>query len=107
MRPDIHPPIDDITLETLMYALGDRTRLCIIGNLDRAKGKPLFCAEATAGITDLSPSTRSYHFRILREGGLITSERNGKECHNTLRLSELDKKFPGLMKIILRLIAAQ
>lgn len=107
MRTLVHPSIDDIELQALFYALGDKTRLRIIANLHAGGTTPLICAEATANIENLSQSTSSHHFRILREGGLVHSERKGKECYNTLRTAELETKFPGLMKTILTTIARQ
>lgn len=105
MKTFVHPSIDDLRLETLLYALGDKIRLRIIANLYREKKHPLICAVATQGIENLSPSTRSYHFRILREGGIIRSEKKGKECYNQLRIDELESKFPGVVKAILKNIA--
>ncbi|SDT89861.1 hypothetical protein SAMN05444156_0549 [Verrucomicrobium sp. GAS474] len=52
-------------------------------------------------------STTSLHFRILREAGLIRSERNGVDCDNSLRTSELEKRFPGLVRAILRAYAQE
>lgn len=105
MRALVHPSVDDIDLESVFYALGDKTRLRILANLHQGGGSPLICAEATANIENLSQSTSSHHFRILREGGLIESERKGKECYNTLRMADLEKRFPGLMKAVLALLA--
>ncbi|MDB5491102.1 MAG: putative transcriptional regulator, arsR family, partial [Micavibrio sp.] len=102
MKILVHPAMDDVTLEAVLYALGDKTRLQIVANLDRTTKDTLICVEATAGIEDLSSSTSSYHFRILRDGGIIHSERQGKECYNRLRLAELEKKFPGVLKSILK-----
>lgn len=102
MKPLVHPAMEDVTLETLLYALGDKTRLQIVTNLYEGGKRPLICAEATAGIENLSPSTSSYNFRTLRDGGIIFSERKGKECYNRLRLDELEKKFPGVLKSVLK-----
>lgn len=107
MRVILHPSIDDITLEALFYALGNDARLRIVANLANAGKKPLICAESVEGIEDLSQSTTSHHFRVLREGGLVYSERKGKECLNTLRTAELEAKFPGVMKSILAAIKAK
>ena len=41
-------------------------------------------------------STLSQHFKILREAGLIRSERHGVEMHNISRCTELEQRFPGL-----------
>jgi DNA-binding transcriptional ArsR family regulator len=46
-------------------------------------------------------STLSQHFRVLREAGLIRSERQGVEMLNTSRRAEVDKRFPGLVEAIL------
>ncbi len=105
MRVMLHPSLDGITLESLFYALGNKERIQIIANLYRAGDTALICAETMKGIDDLPQSTTSHHFRILREGGLVHSERKGKECYNTLRLKELETKFPGLMKTILKAMA--
>ena len=40
------------------------------------------------------------HFKILREAGLIRGERHGVEMLNTSRCSEIDKRFPGLIRSI-------
>ena len=45
-------------------------------------------------------STLSQHFRILREAGLIHSERRGIEMHNTSRTVEVDAHYPGLLLAI-------
>ncbi|MCW5796817.1 MAG: helix-turn-helix transcriptional regulator, partial [Nitrospira sp.] len=52
-------------------------------------------------------STLSLQFRILREAGLIRSERRGVEMLNTSRCREIDQKFPGLLSTIVRCIQAQ
>jgi DNA-binding transcriptional ArsR family regulator len=45
-------------------------------------------------------STLSQHFKILREAGLIRSERHGVEMHNISRCAELEQRFPGLIRAI-------
>lgn len=97
----MHPSMDDITLDALFYALGNGTRLKIVARLYHAKDTSLICNEAVADIDNLPPSTTSHHFRILREGGVIRSVRTGKECHNALRLEELESKFPGVLQSVL------
>lgn len=103
----MHPSLDDITLDAVFHALGDRNRLRIVANLFQQSNdqQPLICSEAVKGIDNLPASTTSHHFRILREGGLVRSVREGRDCYNTLRLDELEAKFPGLMKAVLTLIA--
>jgi DNA-binding transcriptional ArsR family regulator len=99
--------MDDVTLEALFYALSNETRLQIIFNLYQVHqngGQALNCALAVENIEPLAPSTTSHHFRILREGGLVRSERAGKDCNNSLRMEELNQKFPGLLPAVLELL---
>ncbi|HEY5894545.1 MAG TPA: hypothetical protein VIT91_15090 [Chthoniobacterales bacterium] len=46
-------------------------------------------------------STCSQHYQILRESGLIWSERRGVELASRPRTEELETRFPGLIKSIL------
>jgi DNA-binding transcriptional ArsR family regulator len=101
MKSLVHPPLGDITLHGVLHALGDPTRLEIVRNLYSAAG-PLTCTEAVRGIDHLAVSTRSHCFRILREGGVIRSESKGRECYNTLRMEELERKFPKLLRTVLK-----
>lgn len=88
----------DLTIDGLLYALSDPIRREIIAKL--ASCDSMSCAKSCA--VGLSPSTVSFHHRILRENGLIKSEKVGVTVVNTLRKSELDKKFPGLLDSILK-----
>ena len=47
-------------------------------------------------------STLSRHFKILREAGLIRSERQGVEMRNTSRCAEIETRFPGLLQAIVQ-----
>jgi DNA-binding transcriptional ArsR family regulator len=98
-RPFVHPAISDVTLEGVLYALSDPVRLDIVRRLT-AEGCPLNCQAAAPA--DLPKSSLSFHFQVLREAGLIRSERRGVTVINTPRCEELNKRFPGLMKAILR-----
>jgi DNA-binding transcriptional ArsR family regulator len=97
-RPFIRPAADTLKLESVLYALADPVRLEIVRRLV-AGDCPLNCS--TAAPSHLPKSTQSHHFQILREAGLIQSERRGTEVVNTLRLDEIDKKFPGVVSAIL------
>ncbi|HKB15373.1 MAG TPA: metalloregulator ArsR/SmtB family transcription factor [Planctomycetota bacterium] len=59
----------------LFRALGDETRLEIVGLL-AARGRELCVCEIEAHF-DLSQPTVSHHLRILREAGVVASERRG------------------------------
>jgi DNA-binding transcriptional ArsR family regulator len=98
-RPFVHPAIEDVTLESVLYALADPTRLEIVKRL--ATGNcGLNCS--TAAPADLPKSTQSHHFQVLREAGVIRSERRGTEVVNSLRCTEIEKRFPGVISSILK-----
>jgi DNA-binding transcriptional ArsR family regulator len=93
-----HPDARDLKLETVLYALGDPVRLCIVRNL--ARGCELACNAAVSGL-DIAKSTQSHHFRILREAGIIQTRREGVSYLNCLRRADLDARFPGLLDAVL------
>lgn len=49
----------------------------------------------------LPKSTLSQHFRVLREAGLIRSERSGVELRNATRSRELQDSFGPMIEAIL------
>ena len=99
-RPFVHPAVDDVSLESVLYALADPTRLEIVKRLAGGAACGMNCSNAAPA--DLPKSTQSHHFQVLREAGLIRSERRGTEVVNSLRCSELDKRFPGVIASILK-----
>jgi DNA-binding transcriptional ArsR family regulator len=102
-RPFVHPAIDSVTLESVLYALADPVRLQIVRKL-AGVGCPMNCS--TAAPEGLAKSTQSHHYQVLREAGLIRSERRGTEVVNTLRCGEINDKFPGVVPAILSAAAA-
>jgi DNA-binding transcriptional ArsR family regulator len=102
MRPLIHPSIDAVTVEGILHALSDPVRVAIYAQLAGAH-----CATICSNFLQISDrsipkSTLSQHFRVLREAGLVRSERQGVEMHNTSRCPEIEQRFPGLIAAILR-----
>jgi ArsR family transcriptional regulator, arsenate/arsenite/antimonite-responsive transcriptional repressor len=63
-------------------ALGDATRLEIVSLLGAA-GSPLCACEIEARFA-LSQPTISHHLRLLREAGVVTSERRGSWVYYAL-----------------------
>lgn len=97
-RPFLHPAPEDMRLESVLYALADPTRLAIVLKL-AAGNCPMNCS--TAAPDKLPKSTQSHHYQVLREAGLIRSERRGTEVVNTLRCDEVEATFPGLLSAVL------
>jgi DNA-binding transcriptional ArsR family regulator len=86
-----------ITLVAVMQALSDPCRIAIVKELIRANGRPLACNEVDL---DISKATRSHHFEVLRSAGIIRTEVEGTKCMTSIRKAELNKHFPGLLKLI-------
>jgi DNA-binding transcriptional ArsR family regulator len=100
MRKLCHPRIEEINVEAILHALSDPVRIEIFANLARAE-----CAKNCSNFlkiqqTTLPKSTLSQHFRILREAGLIRSERKGVEMINSTRCSELKERFGPMITAI-------
>ena len=93
----MHPSPKDFSIDAVLYALSDPIRREIVMKLYGAEG--MCCNKACV---ELSPSTISFHHKILRESGLIRSEKVGVEVINTLRADEMNKRFPGLLESILK-----
>jgi len=107
MRPLFHPALDDITVEGILHALSDPVRAAIFGQIAAASGPQTCSTFLTVKERDIPKSTLSQHFKLLREAGLIRSERKGVEMHNTSRCQEIDARFPGLIAAILAAHARQ
>ena len=96
-RPFHHPNAKDISLDGLLHALSDPERRNIVAKLMSCDG--MSCNKACV---DLPPSTISFHHKILRESGLIRSEKKGVEVINTVRKADIDKRFPGVLEAIFK-----
>lgn len=100
----VHPAKEDISLAGVLGALADPMRLKIVRNMLNEKSC-MSCSEA-APCPDMAKSTLSHHFRILREAGVIRTAKQGVENRNTVRKDDIDARFPGLLKLLLKLADA-
>ena len=101
MRPLFHPSIDDVRLEAILHALSDPVRVQIFSDIAGADCAQTCSAFLSVGDRVIPKSSLSQHFKVLREAGLIRSERQGVEMHNTSRCAEVDGRFPGLVAAII------
>jgi DNA-binding transcriptional ArsR family regulator len=107
VRSLFHPAVRDITVEGLLYALSDPVRAQIYAEIATSEC-PLNCSNfRKVDNRTLPKATLSQHFKILREAGLIHSERKGVEMHNTTRCAELKERFGDMLAAILTTYAAQ
>jgi DNA-binding transcriptional ArsR family regulator len=97
----VHPATQDITLAGVLGALSDPMRLQILRKLLESRAGSLSCS-AAAPCAEMAKSTLSHHFRVLRDAGLIRTTKQGVENLNTVRWGEVNARFPGLLKAILR-----
>ncbi|MHB1285958.1 MAG: ArsR/SmtB family transcription factor [Leptospirales bacterium] len=96
MRSLYHPSETDFRLPNILHALSDPIRLSIVRELARTGLR-------SCGTFDLpvEKSTASHHFRILREAGIIHMQPMGSQYVNSLRRTEVDSRYPGLLDAIL------
>jgi DNA-binding transcriptional ArsR family regulator len=100
MRPLFHPALEEITVEGILHALSDPVRVAMYADIV-GQECPRSCSNfLTVSDQAIPKSTLSQHFKILREAGLIRSERHGVEMHNVSRCPELEQRFPGLIRAI-------
>ena len=102
MRPLFHPSMDDVTVEGILHALSDPVRVAIFADI-AGKGCPQTCSNfLKVREKEIPKSTLSQHFKSLREAGLIRGERVGVEMRITPRCAEIEKRFPGLIRAIVK-----
>lgn len=107
MRPLFHPAADDITVEGILYALSDPVRVQIFVQIAKAEFAQRCAAFLEICDQSVPKSTLSQHFKVLREAGLIRSERRGVEMHNSSRCEEIAKRFGTLIPAIIAAHKAQ
>ena len=94
---EIQQPLrDEIVLTRVLNALGDPVRMEIILKIARI-------GRVACGAFDIPmpKSTLSHHFKVLREAGVVASRREGNELMNSLRLDDLEARFPGVVSAII------
>ncbi|MBU6475698.1 MAG: winged helix-turn-helix domain-containing protein [Alphaproteobacteria bacterium] len=107
MKPLSHPKMEDVTVEGILYAFSNPVRIRIYAELAVAECAQICSAYRDIAGVKLPKSTLSQHFAILRETGLIRSERKGTELHNETRCEELEKRFGPMIDSIIDAYIAQ
>ncbi len=92
-----HPAREDLELPAVLHALSDPQRLRIVRELSLDPA-PRPCG--SFGL-DVSKSTSTHHFRVLREAGVIAQQPLGTSKLTSLRREDLDERFPGLLDAVL------
>jgi DNA-binding transcriptional ArsR family regulator len=96
-----HPSIQEVDLSDVLHALSDPVRLNIVRHLAEHPNQ-------TCGALDngLAKSTLSHHLKVLRESGLTQTEVDGTQRLVSLRVDELEVRFPGLLDSVLQAAGA-
>lgn len=94
--PVPHPDVATVEVDEVLKALADPTRRQIVRLLMTDGDRPC----GTFGLP-VAASTLSHHFRTLRKAGILRQYDDGRQRMNTLRLDELDRRFPGLVRAVL------
>ncbi|MUZ65637.1 ArsR/SmtB family transcription factor [Agrobacterium vitis] len=97
MRDYPHPKCEDLDLARVLYALSDPLRLGIVRQLAVEGATP--CG---AICSNRPKSSMSHHFRTLRDAGIIWTVVEGTVHLNNLRRDDLERRFPGLLQVILQ-----
>lgn len=89
---------DAVSLQAALDALADPVRRMILRELADQPDWTRAC-----GTFDLpvGKATRSHHFAVLRQAGLIEQRDKGPRRLNRLRRPEFDRAFPGLLDLAL------
>jgi DNA-binding transcriptional ArsR family regulator len=92
-----HPRREDLDIGAVLQALSDPHRLRIVSHL-AAIDEPCACGKFEL---DLTKSTLTHHFRVLRDAGVIRQQAVGTTKLNSLRREDLEARFPGLLDAVL------
>ncbi len=92
-----HPPVGELDLAAVLFALSDPARLAIVRQIAAPAGVPT-CQ--SVGL-DMPKSTRSHHLKVLREAGITLAVPRGRERVLSLRRGDLESRWPGLLSAVL------
>ncbi|MFC5664540.1 ArsR/SmtB family transcription factor [Kitasatospora misakiensis] len=91
-----HPT--EVSLQDALDAVGDPVRRAILREL---AGTPDWTRACGTFDLPVTKATRSHHFAVLRAAGLVEQRDEGPRRLNRLRRPEFDRRFPGLLDLIL------
>lgn len=94
------PPIEEVELDAVLQALADPHRRRVVLELAREPDQIRSCSSFELPV---AKSTRTHHWRTLREAGLIDQRDAGNGNFLRLRRADLERRFPGLLEMIAKL----
>ncbi|WP_235487202.1 ArsR/SmtB family transcription factor [Streptomyces roseoverticillatus] len=87
-----------MTLSDALTALADPVRRAIVKELAGGPDWSRACGTFDLPVTK---ATRSHHFAVLRQAGVVEQRDVGSRRLNRLRRPEFDAAFPGLLDLVL------
>ena len=93
-----HPAREALVLTGVLFALSDPARLEIVRQVAQGTIEMAQCHLQNPAVPK---STKSHHMKVLREAGILRNEPLGRGRLLSLRLDDLEARFPGLMQAIL------
>jgi DNA-binding transcriptional ArsR family regulator len=92
-----HAAIADITLQGVLEALADPVRRSIVRQLADSE-RDIACGTFDV---DVTRSTSTHHFKVLRRAGIIRQHYVGTLKLNQLRRDDLDRVVPGVLDAVI------
>ncbi|WIX87244.1 helix-turn-helix transcriptional regulator [Amycolatopsis sp. DG1A-15b] len=91
------PEMAEVDLGTVLSALADPHRRAVVLELLRGDGGERACSSFPL---PLAKSTRTHHWKVLRQAGLVRQRDAGNGTFVRLRHPEFEAKFPGLLDVV-------
>lgn len=91
------PTVEPVgSLQQVLAALADPVRLEMVRRLAE-RDEAIACSDLYA---DISKSTASHHFKILREAGLTERMMIAGQTYQRLRAREVEEVLPGVLRSV-------
>ncbi|EAQ66733.1 hypothetical protein MED121_12435 [Marinomonas sp. MED121] len=98
INTDMNQSTKQVAMLAILKALAHPMRLKIIVDLiNDEEGAERHCT--SFGLT-VAKATRSHHFKLLKDVGLISHIDKGNHSLAKLRREELEEEFPGLIRLL-------
>lgn len=93
-----HPRAEELEVGPILLALADANRRRVVSELAERPDEERLCASFDMPV---SKSSRTRHWRVLREAGLVYQRDAGNGLYMRLRKDDLDRRFPGLIQAVI------
>lgn len=94
------PTVESFDLTVILSALAEPGRRALMTALYRraARDEPIDCMVVAQEVDlGVSAPTLSHHYRVLREAGLVRTTAVGRSRVVTVRITDVESRFPGLL----------